>query len=109
MIINIKPLTINKAWRGGRRFKTGEYLQYEKDLSLLLPNFDIPEGKLQVEYVFGLSNKNSDYDNCIKQFQDVISKKYNFNDNRIYRAIISKEDVRKGDEFIRFYIHEYYD
>jgi hypothetical protein len=107
MKIQIKPLTVNKAWRGGRRFKTAEYLQYEDELSMLLPKMDIPEGKLQVEYVFGLSNKASDYDNCIKQFQDIISKKYDFNDNKIYRAVISKEDVKKGEEFIEFYIGEY--
>ena len=105
--IQIKPLTVNKAWRGGRRFKTNEYKAYEADLSLLLPNIDVPEGKLQVHYIFGLSNKASDYDNCIKQFQDIISKQYGFNDNKIYKAVVEKVDVKKGEEFIKFEIKEY--
>ena len=101
--IDIKPLSVNEAWRG-RRFKRPEYKQYERDLGLLLPPMKIPKGKLVVHYVFGLSHKGSDYDNCIKQFQDIISKAYGFNDNRIYLATIEKVDVKKGEEFIEFSI-----
>lgn len=107
MKIKIKPLSSNDAW-GGRKFKTADYKQYEKDLNYLLPkSIEIPEGKIWVHYIFGLSSKGSDYDNCIKQFQDIISKKYGFNDNRIYRAMIDKVDVKKGEEFIKFYIYNY--
>jgi hypothetical protein len=35
---------------------------------------------------------------------DVLAKKYGFNDNRIYRGVIEKEVVKKGDEYIRFKI-----
>ena len=101
--VKIKPLTANRAW-GGRKYKTSDYKAYERDLSLLLPNIDVPTGKLEVHYIFGLSNKNNDYDNCIKQFQDIISKKYDFNDNKIYRAVIEKVDVKKGCEYIEFEI-----
>ena len=101
----IKALTVNRAWMG-RRFKTDLYKQYEQDLSLLLPHIDVPEGKLEVHYIFGVSSKASDYDNCIKQFQDIISKKYDFNDNRIYKALIEKVDVKKGEEYIEFYIEQ---
>ena len=99
--VQIKPLSANEAWRGIKR-KTPAYMRYERDLSLLLPSLVVPSGKLEVFYRFGLSSKNSDYDNCVKQFQDVISKKYDFNDNRIYRAVIEKVDVKKGEEFIVF-------
>jgi hypothetical protein len=40
-------------------------------------------------------------------FQDTISKKYNFNDNLIYRAFIEKVDVKKGEEYIEFKVEEY--
>lgn len=103
--IKIKALSVNDAWRG-RRYKTPEYTAYERDLSLLLPTMDVPEGKLQVHYIFGLSSRGSDYDNCIKQFQDTISKKYGFNDNKIYKAIIEKVDVKKGEEYIDFELSE---
>ena len=104
--IQIKPLTVNQAWMG-KRYKTKDYKAYEASLGLILPPYSVPEGKLEVYYRFGLSSKNADYDNCIKQFQDIISKKYDFNDNRIYRAVIEKVDVKKGNEFIQFEIKAY--
>ena len=100
--IKIKPLSVNVVWRG-QRFKTKEYKDYEKDLFFLLPNdIEIPKGKLEVYYRFGLSSKGSDYDNIIKPLQDILQKVYKFNDNKIYKAIIEKEDVKKGEEFIEF-------
>jgi len=104
--IEIKPLSVNEAWQG-QRFKTALYKKYEVDLGRLLPRMEIPEGRLEVYYRFGLSSNASDYDNCIKQFQDILSKKYGFNDNRIYRAIIEKVDVNKKEEFIEFSIKKY--
>jgi len=35
MRVDIKPLSVNEAWRG-RRFKTPEYRKYERDI-LTLP------------------------------------------------------------------------
>jgi hypothetical protein len=46
----------------------------------------------------------SDYDNPIKIFQDVLCKKYGFNDNRIFAGHQYKILVPKGEEFIRFEI-----
>lgn len=107
MKIDIKPMTVNRAWKG-KRFKTKEYKQYEKDVLLLLPKkYDIPEGDLQVKFKFGLSSKLADYDNCIKLFQDLLQKKYKFDDRRIFRALIEKEIVKKGKEYIEFDIKPY--
>jgi hypothetical protein len=38
---------------------------------------DIPEGRLEITFHFGMSMA-SDYDNPVKIFQDVLSKKYGF-------------------------------
>jgi Holliday junction resolvase RusA-like endonuclease len=100
MRIDIKPLSVNDAWQG-RRFKTASYLQYERALMLLLPNFEVPEGKLKLEVTFGITTL-GDWDNPIKPFVDVLQKKWNFNDNRIMRAIVDKVVVKKGEEFISF-------
>jgi Holliday junction resolvase RusA-like endonuclease len=43
----------------------------------------------------GLSNKLSDIDNVAKQFIDILSKAYNFNDNQIYSLVMQKEIVNK--------------
>jgi len=102
--INIKPLSVNQAWQG-KRFKTSDYKAFEMEIWGKLPRREIPKkGKLFIHYQFGLSNKGADYDNCIKVFQDILQRKYGFDDNRIYRAVIEKIDVKKGDEFIRFKI-----
>jgi len=99
--ILIKALSINVAW-AGRRFKTPLYKNYEEELLYKLPAIDIPEGKLEAHYIFGFSSKNADLDNPVKLFTDVLQKKYGFNDKRIYKMVIEKVDVKKGEEFISF-------
>ena len=75
---------------------------------LILPNeLKIPEGKLQLNITFGFSSSLNDWDNPIKPFQDILQKKYGFNDSRVYKAIIVKEIVKKGKEFIKFEILKY--
>lgn len=101
--LNIKPLSVNTAFTGVR-YKTDEYKQYAKLVLLSLKPMKIPDGKLEIRYKFGLSNSGADLDNCVKQFQDLLCAKYNFNDNRIYRIIAEKEIVPKGQEFIEFSI-----
>lgn len=105
MKINIKPLSVNEAWKG-RRFKTDKYKNYEKEVLLFLEKIDIPEGKLQITLKWGFSNSNSDWDNPIKPIQDILQAKYGFNDKRIYKGIVDKYDVEKGKEFIEFEIEK---
>lgn len=104
MKINIKPISVNKCWQG-RRFKTKSYKQFEKDLLALLPNdYEIPTGDLKIALKWGFSSKLSDWDNPIKPIQDILQKKYDFNDCRIFRATVEKEIVKKGEEYIEFKI-----
>ena len=106
MRVNIKPLSVNQVWQG-RRFKTPIYKKYENELLFILPKMKIPEGKLELTIVFGFSSSASDWDNPIKPFQDILQKRYSFNDSRVYKATIIKEIVKKGEEFIEFNIKEY--
>ncbi len=100
--ISIKPLSVNKAYRG-RRFATKDLHDYKTALNFLLPKLTLPKtGKLSVKYIFGLSSKGSDGDNLIKCFQDCLADKYGFNDNRIYKWSVEKKDVKKGEEYIEF-------
>jgi Holliday junction resolvase RusA-like endonuclease len=104
--LNVKPLSVNQVWQG-KRFKTPKYKAYEKELLLLLPNdYKVPLKPLEITLKFGFSSKLSDWDNPIKPFQDILQKKYKFNDSQIYKAIVIKEIVKKGDEFIEFEINE---
>lgn len=104
--INIKPLSVNEAWKG-RRFKSDSYKKYRRDVFLLLPNIEVPKGKLKLTIHVGFSSKGSDIDNIIKPFQDILQETYRFNDNMIYKLQATKEDVKKGEEFIDFKIESY--
>ena len=101
--INIKPLSVNCAYRG-RRFKTNEYKAYEEVVLLLLPKGEVPEGKIRLDIEFGFSNKQSDIDNPVKMFTDILQKKYGFNDRDIYELHVKKTLVKKKQEFIDFEI-----
>lgn len=105
-MIKIKPLSVNDCWQG-RRFKTNDYKSYEQELYYLLPEMEIPDGKLTLKLEFGVSSKASDIDNLVKPFQDIIQKRYNFNDKMIYRLEVDKIVVKKGEEFIKFEISKY--
>lgn len=101
MLVKIKPLSVNDAWKG-RRFKTTEHRKYVRDVLTLLGPMQIPEGELELYIKFGFSSRGSDFDNPIKPFVDCLQKKYGFNDNKIKRAVIEVEHVKKGKEFIEF-------
>ena len=104
MRIDIKQLSVNEAWQG-RRIKTKKYKEYEKALSLLLPkSYKMGKPPYHVEYNFGFSNVLSDVDNPVKLLQDILQKKYGFNDKDIQSFCATKEKVRKGEEYISFEI-----
>jgi len=105
--IKAKAISTNVLWRG-QKFKTKEYTAYEKMCLFLLPNkCEVPSGKLMLTLEFGLSNKANDASNCIKAFEDILQKKYDFNDKMVYKLIIEKVDVAKGQEYIKFKIEPY--
>ena len=101
MRLDIKPLSVNQAWKG-KRFKTDDYKRYEYLCLMMLRPHKIPSGKLRLALTFGFSSKASDTDNPVKCFQDILSKKYNFDDKRIYEINVQKVDVKKGNEFIEW-------
>lgn len=101
--LKIKPISLNSAYRG-RRFKTPELESFKKEVFYLLPKIEIPKGKLSAIYEFGVSSKASDGDNLIKVFQDCLADTYRFNDKMIYEWKVSKVDVKKGCEYIKFLI-----
>ena len=103
-IINIKPLSVNIAWQG-KRYKTEAYKKYEQEVFYILKKKNIPKGKLKVYLEFGLSSKNADIDNPVKPLLDILQKKYQFNDKKIYELNIKKVDVKKGEEYIKFEIN----
>lgn len=105
-IINIKPISVNECWQG-RRFKTKKYKSFESEALFLLPEIELPDPPYKVYYEFGLSNSLSDIDNPVKPFQDVLQKRYGFNDKDINEMTVKRNKVKKGFEFIKFNIEHY--
>lgn len=99
--VSIKPLSVNKAWQG-RRFKTKDYKEYEKNVLMLLPNIIVPDSLIKIEIIFAFSNSLSDIDNPLKLFLDIIQKKYGINDCKIYELNVKK--VIDKNEYISFKI-----
>ena len=104
--IPIKALSVNALYRG-RRYRTEAYNKYEQEIWYMLPNKNIPQGKLAVKLEVGFSNKRADLDNVNKSFWDICQKKYSFNDSQIYKIEMEKKIVKKGEEYISFEINKY--
>lgn len=100
--IDEKTLSVNEAWKGSR-YKSDEYKAYQSKLLWLLPRkIDIPTPPFEIYFRFGFSSAASDWDNPVKPLQDILAKKYGFNDKLIRRAIVDTEMVPKGKEFFEF-------
>lgn len=101
--VQVKPMSVNEAWKG-RRFKTNTYKGFREEMMYRLPQIEVPEGKLRVDYIFGYSSSLSDIDNAIKTTTDALQERYEFNDKNIFEMNVKKEIVKKGSEFIKFKI-----
>lgn len=97
-LLNIKPLSVNDAWQG-RRFKTPAYKLYAREVTFLLPRFELPPAPYALILEFGIG-PNFDWDNPIKPFQDILQKKYGFNDRDVMTGLTRKKTVAKGEEYI---------
>ena len=85
--IKVKPISINEAYTGVR-YKTDKYRSFKRSCAFLLPNrVDLPKESFYIVYEFGFSDVLSDYDGGLKNFQDVLQEKYNFDDRMILGAI----------------------
>jgi Holliday junction resolvase RusA-like endonuclease len=104
--INIKPLSINEAFKG-RRFRSDKYNLFIKNCLSQLPVLIIIPDKLNIKLAieFGFSSSRSDIDNCCKTFIDCLVKKYGVDDRYIYELHVFKKVVKKGDEYIKFKIY----
>lgn len=97
--IPLKAMSVNTLYTG-QRYKTPAYRKYMRDLQLLLKPMEIPEGKLRLKIVFGVSNVRSDLDNLLKGTIDGLMGTYNFDDSRIYSLWARKDIVPRGQEYI---------
>lgn len=103
-VIDIKPLSTNALYNG-RRWKTEDYRQYEAIIRLKLRNTKLVLNEKCQIFLYlemGVSSKGADLTNTVKGFEDIISKIFKFNDNRVYQSYLKKVIVPKGAEYIKF-------
>ena len=104
VVIDLKPISVNEAWKG-RRFKTDKYKAFRKMVLLQLRPMAIPSDvRLEIHLKYGFTTAGADIDNPTKMILDILSEKFKFNDNRIYRLVIDKDVVGKGNEYFAFEI-----
>lgn len=101
--VPLKPLSVNQAYTG-KRFSTPEKNKFTKACDALIRAGKVPDGKLRVDFEFGVSNKAQDVDGPIKVCLDVMQKRFDFNDNRVYELTARKVIVTKGQEYWAFEI-----
>ena len=104
--LNIKPLSVNSAYRG-RRFKTPLYSAWKKQIMTMFPDMPIPTPPYEIRFKFGFSSKASDIDNPVKSLMDCLSEYYGFNDKLVRRIVIDSEIVGRGNEYCEFEILKY--
>jgi Holliday junction resolvase RusA-like endonuclease len=103
--LNVKPLSINKAFQG-RRFKTPEYKNYEEECLLLINSLKKSfkekkiSGLIVITYDFYLKNFNlSDVGNMEKLLSDIVVKAGLIDDDRfVKRFILEKYQVDKTED-----------
>lgn len=97
--LEVSPLSVNKAWKG-RRFKTGDYLQFERDVCAVLPISDEEpmEGELVVEYIYYIKNYgNTDTGNLEKTLTDMLVKRRYIKDDRYIKKLIQTKEKLDGE------------
>lgn len=105
MLIPIKPISINKAYRG-KRFKSKDYIQFEKDCSWWMKGKKI-SGEVEIHYKFFVKNfARTDVDNCIKPTQDLLVK-YGLIDDDCHIKKLVAEKFKSDEEKMEIEIFKY--
>ena len=104
--LKFKPVSTN-AMYSGRRYKSKEARQFEKDVALLLAikarDIELPEGDLSLVLRVGTTRR-MDTSNSIKLLEDCIARHLGIDDRRFTAISVVRVHVKSGDEFISFQI-----
>ena len=99
--LKIKPISINAAYQG-RRFKTQECKEYEKQLCLLLPfSKSTMTGEIEIYFTFYLKNyKKTDISNLVKVTEDILVKRGYFEDDRKIKKMHLEKIESEEDKIV---------
>lgn len=101
-----KALSVNKAWRGGARYRSKDYVAFEKEVAYQLPKGKI-KGEVEMHYTFYIKNyARTDVSNLIKCVEDIIVKSGLIEDDSKV-VWLSAEKIKSGTEKIEIEIRNY--
>ena len=101
----LQALSVNKAYRSGPRYKSKEYVAYEKELAYLLPRGNVL-GPVKIDYTFGLKYPlRSDVSNYIKILEDCMVRCGKISDDRNVWEITARK-VKSAEPFIKVCIEK---
>ena len=107
MRINLMPISINKAYRGGRRFKSKDYLNFEKQMLEMIPdNHQKFSGNYAIHLKFYMKNALAcDLSNFIKTTEDIIVKSGIVKDDR-FCWHMTVEKFKSDENYLEFEIED---
>ena len=107
MKLALQPFSVNKAWRGGRRYKTSEYIKWQSDGMWLLKAHSRVAGEVTVRIVGHTTNyKRVDADNWIKPTLDLLVKADLIDDDRFIVEVSCKK-IKDTENYLEIYIEPY--
>lgn len=106
MILDIKPMSVNTAWKG-KKYKTKDYSDYENHMLWLLKSYKECKPQKYYGIVISWHSKDamrSDLDNIIKPFMDCLVKSEIVKDDR-YCMEIHIEKIKSNKDYIDFKVY----
>lgn len=97
--LNTRAISVNKLWRGGRRFKSSDYIDFERKIIYQLPKNERIEGEVEVYYRFHLKKNysRSDVSNLIKGLEDVMVKCDLIDDDSMVKRLTAEKFKADSD------------
>jgi len=104
VVLNVKALSVNSAWKGGARYRTEDYKEFEQEVFYQLPRFVMIKGEVEMNYKFYIKNySRTDVSNLLKCLEDILVKAKIIEDDR-FVVKLSAEKIKSEKEKIEIEI-----
>lgn len=96
--LNTRALSVNKAWRGGQRFRSSFYIDFEREIIHFLPKKHI-DGEVEINYKFYLKKNysRSDVSNLVKCLEDVMVRCDLITDDSLVKRFTAEKFKTESD------------